>query len=110
MYKNLKSNNDKFAGNNSIVSRLFSVINGFIPVILVQQVINLVNKLAILLHKYRFRQDCRNTSGNDRSRGRWLSACCCSFNTPHSADELVLKAKHDVESVLQFGRQLYFYS
>ena len=36
---------------NSTASRLFSVINGLVPLILVQQVTNQVNKLALLLHK-----------------------------------------------------------
>ena len=65
---------------NSIVFRFLNVITGFIPVILVQRVTNLVNKFAVLLHKYRFRQDCRNglcvMSGNDRCWGRWLSVYC----------------------------------
>ncbi len=88
---------------NSIISRLFSVINGLVPLILVQQVTNLVNKFAILLHKYRFSQDCRNglcvMSGNDGCRGRLLSACCKFFKRMYhpgsSANELTLKAKDD---------------
>lgn len=39
------------------------------PRIFWQLVINLVNKLAILLHKYRFTQDIRNKSENDVSSG-----------------------------------------
>ncbi len=65
---------------NSIVPRLFSVIFGLVPKILMQQVINLVKKFAILLHKYRFRQDCRNKSGNDGCWGCLLSVCCSVFN------------------------------
>ncbi len=105
MYKNLKNNN-KFAEGNSTAFRLFSVITGRVPVILVQRVINLVNKFALLLHKYRFSQDCRNKSGNDGCWGRWLGACCNVFNTPHSANELTLKAKDDYKRVLQSGRSM----
>lgn len=54
------------------------VITGLVPVILVQQEPKQVNKLALLLHKYRFRQDCRNTSGNDSKR-RWFNTCCLLF-------------------------------
>ena len=53
---------------NSIVFRFLNVITGRVPVILVQQATNQVKKFAILLHKYRFRQDCRNASGNDCKR------------------------------------------
>ncbi len=92
MYKNLKCNNDKSTGENSAVSRLFSVITGLVPVILVQQVTNLVNKLALLLHKYRFSQDCRNKSGNDGCWGCRLSVCCKFLNRMyhpgHSANSL----------------------
>ncbi len=152
MYKNLKSNNDKFAGENSTASclfssalnvilrrerselpgesrnimaillkeansiaiRFFSVITGrdaqSVPVILVQRVTNLVNKFAILLHKYRFSQDCRNKSGNDRCWGRGLSICCHflkrMYHPGSSANELTLKAKDDYKSVLQYGRSM----
>ena len=64
MDKNFENNN-KFAEGNSITFRLFSVINGLVPLILVQRVTNIINKFAILFHKYRFNQDCRNASGND---------------------------------------------
>ncbi len=109
MKSNLKSKN-KFTGNNSIVSRLFSVINGFIPVILVQRVTNLVNKVALLLHKYRFSQDCRNASGNDGCWGRELNVCYQFFNRMYhpgcSVNELPLKAKDDYKNVLQLGRSM----
>lgn len=54
------------------------VITGLVPVILAQQEPKQVNKLALLLHKYRFRQDCRNTSSNDSKR-RWFNTCCLLF-------------------------------
>ena len=73
MYKNLKNNNDKFAKGNKH-SSLAPVILGLVPRIFWQRVINLVNKLAILLHKYRFTQDSRNKSENDGCWRRWLSA------------------------------------
>ncbi len=65
---------------NSTTSHLFSVIFGLVPKILLQQVTNLVKKLALLLYKYRFIQDCRNRlcvmSGNDRCRVFGHSICC----------------------------------
>ena len=76
---------------NSIVFRFLNVITGRVPVILVQQATNQVKKFAILLHKYRFRQDCRNASGNDCKRQR-LSICCYFFkrmyHSGHSANSL----------------------
>ena len=86
----------------SLASRFLNVINGrdaqSVPLILVQQVIYLVNKFAVLLHKYRFRQDCRNRlcvmSGNDCKRQK-LSICCQFFkrmyHTGHSANSLCSK-------------------
>ena len=82
MYKNLKNNNDKSAGGNSTTSRQFAVIFGLVPKILLQQVTNLVNKLAILFKRSMFQQDCRNASGND---GYWdcgYSGCCIFFKYP----------------------------
>ncbi len=110
MNKNLKCNKDKSAGENSIVFRLFSVINGLVPLILVQQVTNQVNKFAILFHKYRFYQDCRNKSGNDVCWGCGHSVCYQFFKQMYhpgsSANELALKAKDDYKSVLQLGRSM----
>ena len=65
-----------FKEENSIALRLFSVIFGLVPKILLQQITNQVNKFAILLHKYRFNQDCRNKSGNDWCWRREPSAAC----------------------------------
>ena len=116
MNKNLKSNNDKSAGENSIVFRLFSVINGLVPKILAQQVTNLVNKFALLLHKYRFSKDCRNRlyvmSGDDKYEGRlfmffpFLKLLNRIYHPGSSANELTLKAKDDYKSVLQCGRSM----
>ena len=69
---------------NSIVSRFFNVINGLVPLILVQRMTNQVKKLAILFKRSLLNQDCRNASGNDSKRRR-LSVCCKFINTPHSA-------------------------
>ncbi len=97
-----------------ITPRLFSVIFGLVPKILVQRVTNLVNKVAILLHKYRFSQDCRNglcvMSGNDRCWGCGYSVCYQFFKRMYhpgsSANELTLKAKDDYKSTLQCGRSM----
>ena len=51
------------------------VILGLVPRIFWLQCTNLVNKLALLLHKYWFTQDSRNKSENDWCRGRGFSAC-----------------------------------
>ncbi len=64
---------------NSIVSHFLNVINGLVPLILVQRDSYLINKVAILLHKYRFRQDCRDKPGNDGCWGRWLNTYCKFF-------------------------------
>ncbi len=116
MYKNLKNNNDKFTERNSIVFRFFAVITGLVPVILLQQVTNLVNKFALLLHKYRFSQDCRNRlcvmSGNDGCWGRlfmffpFLKLLNRMYHPGSSANELSLKAKDDYRRVSQFGRSM----
>ena len=99
---------------NSTTSRFFSVITGHVPVILAQQVTNLVNKFALLLHKYRFSQDCRNglcvMSGNDGCCGCGHSVFYQFFKRIYhpgsSANELTLKAKDDYKSVLQYGRSM----
>ncbi len=95
---------------NSTTSRLFSVIFGLVPKILLQQVTNLVNKFTILLKRSMFIQDCRNASGNDGCWGRGLSLCCKFLNRMYrpgsSANELSLKAKDDYKSTLQQGRSM----
>ena len=95
---------------NSTISRLFSVIFGFVPKILLQQVTNQVNKLALLFKRSMLSQDCRNASGNDGCCGRWLSVCYQFFKRIYhpgsSANELSLKAKDDYKSVLQLGRSM----
>ena len=45
---------------NSTISRFFSVITGRVPVILVQQVTNQVNKFALLFKRSLLNHDCRN--------------------------------------------------
>ncbi len=64
---------------NSTASRLFAVITGLVPVILLQRVTNLVNKFALLFKRSILPKDCRNSSGNDDNRCR-LSVCCSVFN------------------------------
>ena len=95
---------------NSTISRLFSVIFGLVPKILLQQVTNQVNKLALLFKRSMLSQDCRNASGNDGCCGRWLSVCYQFFKRIYhpgsSANELSLKAKDDYKSVLQLGRSM----
>ena len=95
---------------NSTISRLFSVIFWFVPKILLQQVTNQVNKLALLFKRSMLSQDCRNASGNDGCCGRWLSVCYQFFKRIYhpgsSANELSLKAKDDYKSVLQLGRSM----
>ncbi len=99
---------------NSIAYRFFTpVILGLVPRILVQQVTNLVNKLALLFKRSMLSQDCRNglcvTSGNDGKRQR-LSVCYQFFKRIYhpgcSANELTLKAKDDYKSMLQSGRSM----
>ena len=95
---------------NSTISRLFSVIFWLVPKILLQQVTNQVNKLALLFKRSMLSQDCRNASGNDGCCGRWLSVCYQFFKRIYhpgsSANELSLKAKDDYKSVLQLGRSM----
>ena len=81
---------------NCKISRIFSVIFGLVPKILVQQVTNLVNKFAILLKRSMFRQDCRNglcvTSGNDGCWGCLFNTCCNVFNA--SSLNVMLACEH----------------
>ena len=81
---------------NCKISRIFSVIHGrdaqSVPKILVQQVTNLVNKFAILLKRSMFRQDCRNTSGNDGCWGCLFNTCCNVFNA--SSLNVMLACEH----------------
>ena len=78
MYKSFESNNDKFAKGNKY-SPLAPVILGrdaqSVPRIFWQQGTNLVNKLALLLHKCWLIEDSRNKSENDWCRERRFSAC-----------------------------------
>ena len=55
--------------------------------ILWQQVTNLINKFALLLHKYRFTQDSRNKSENDWYRRCLLNTICKFFKYPSPADK-----------------------
>ncbi len=93
----------------STALRLFSVIFGLVPKILLQQVTNQVNILAILFKRSMLNQDCRNASGNDNKKQE-LSICCKFFKQTYhpgsSANELTLKAKDDNKSVLQLGRSM----
>ncbi len=98
---------------NSIVSHFLNVITGFIPVILVQRVSYLVNKFALLFKRSMFNQDCRNKSGNDECRERWLNVFSKFlkllkriYHPGSSANELSLKAKDGYNSVLQGGRSM----
>ena len=77
---------------NCKISRIFSVIFGLVPKILVQQVTNLVNKFAILLKRSMFRQDCRNASGNDGCWGCLFNTCCNVFNA--SSLNVMLACEH----------------
>ena len=49
------------------------VILGLVPRILLQRVPNLVNKFALLLHKFWLREDSWNKPKNDWCWGRWFS-------------------------------------
>ena len=59
------------ATNNRLASPA-PVILGLVPRIFWQRVSNLVNKLALLLHKCWLREDSRNKSENDWCDGRWF--------------------------------------
>ena len=73
--------------------------------ILWQQVTNLVNKFALLLHKYRFTQDSRNKSENDRDLKRLLCVCCKFFKTPSPADKPATSSRaEDVTGLLRLAR------
>ena len=74
MYKNFENKNDKFAKENKL-SLPAPVILGPVPRIFWQQGNNLVNKLALLLHKCWLTQDIRNKSEYDWCLERWFSAC-----------------------------------
>ncbi len=101
---------------NCMSSRLFSVITGFIPVILVQRMTNQVNKFALLFKRSLLSQDCRNRlcvmSGNDGCRGclsmffPFIKLLNRMYHSGSSANELTLKAKDDNKSVLQLGRSM----
>ena len=60
------------ADNNKLASPA-PVILGLVPRILLQQGSNLVNKLALLLHKSLLREDSRNKSENDWCQGGGVS-------------------------------------
>ena len=62
------------------------VILGLVPKIFLQRVSNLVNKFALLLHKYRLTEDSRDKPENDGGRGRGLNSCCKSVKYPSPAD------------------------
>ena len=66
----------------SIFLRLFAVILGPVPRILLQQGTNLVNKFALLFHKCWFAQDSRDKPEDDGCFWRWLNACCNAFKHP----------------------------
>ena len=58
------------------------VILGLVPRILLKRVPNLVNKLALLLHKCWLREDSWNKSKNDWCWGRGISVYCTFFKYP----------------------------
>ena len=73
--------------------------------ILWQQVTNLINKFALLLHKYRFTQDSRNKSENDWCRERLLDTICKFFKYPSPADKSATSpARGEVNGLLSFAR------
>ena len=61
-------------GGGGGLSPLAPVILGPVPRIFWQRVSNLVNKLVLLLHKYRLREDSWDKPKNDWCRGRGVSA------------------------------------
>ena len=88
-----------------IFLRLFAVILGPVPRILLQQGTNLVNKFALLLHKCRFAQDSRDKPENDGSWRCWLSICCKLFNYPSPADKSATSpARGEVTGLLRCAR------
>ena len=62
----------KEQADNNKPTPLAPVILGLVPRILLQRVPNLVNKLALLLHKSLLREDSRNKSENDWCRDEGL--------------------------------------
>ncbi len=73
--------------------------------ILWQQVTNLINKFAILLHKYRFTQDYRHKFENDWCRGRLLNTICKFFKSPSPADKPATSPRtEDVTGLLRLAR------
>ena len=72
------------------------------PRILLQQGTNLVNKFALLLHKYRFAQDSRDKPENDGSWRCWLSICYKLFNYHSPADKSATN-KPSKEGLLYFS-------
>ena len=77
--------NNKQTGTKS--SSPAPVILGLVPKIFRQRVSNLVRKLALLLHEYRFTQDSRNKSENDWCQGRLFSTVCKFFKYPSPANK-----------------------
>ena len=73
--------NNKTAGGNK-VAHPAPVILGPVPRILLQGVSNLVNKLALLLHKCWEREDSWDKPKNDWCWGSGLSAFCTFFKYP----------------------------
>ena len=67
---------------NTKSAPLVPVILGLVPRILWQRVSNLVNKLALLLHKYWFTQDSWDKPKNDGCLKRLLSVFCTSYKYP----------------------------
>ena len=58
--------------------------------ILWQQVSKLVNKIALLLHKYRFTEDSRDKPENDGCEGRWFGVFNASTINVINSDEKVI--------------------
>ena len=67
---------------NTKSAPLATVILGPVPRILLQRVPNLVNKLALLLHKCWFTQDSWDKPKNDWCRGRMRNFCSTFFKYP----------------------------
>ena len=82
-----------FKEENSIALRLFSVIFGLVPKILLQQVTNQVKKFAILLKRSLLNQDCRNASGNDWCWRREPSAACYIASVLVITESVIFSAK-----------------
>ena len=69
-------------GRSSGISPLAPVILGLVPRILWKQVSNLVNKLALLLHKCWLREDSWDKPKNDGGWGRGFNTCFSFFKYP----------------------------